>query len=421
MQPTPWNTTSVSTIVDGHCAGGRLMPRWGTVTPMARDEWSAGDERRPSGDLQAVVVVIPSEPVVSETFIRAHIDRLPARVVPVSGWPPRIGGRAVLSWSTRALYKVWRTVSQSATDSGTRAYQKVFRLYRPLAVLAEYGIMGVRVLPACRKANVPLIVHFHGYDGSMHTVLAEHAETYPVLFQQAAAVIVVSRPMQRKLISLGAPPEKVYRSFSSGADCRQFVGGDPANTLASFIAVGRFTQKKAPDATLRAFAKVRRLYPEAVLRMIGGGPLLADCRRLANDLGIEDGVTFLGPQPPPVVREELRRARCFVQHSVEAPSGDTEGTPISIIEAGATGLPVIATRHAGIPDVVIEGETGFLVDEHDVEGMARHMLQIARDPELAGRLGRAARLRVERHFTLERSIAELWRIIQLSARVKGFA
>jgi len=386
---------------------------------MAGDMWSVGDNRRARGDLQAgstVVVVLPNEPTVSETFIRAHIERLPARVVSVSGWPPCIGGRAVLSWPRRALYRVWRKVSGSATDSATRAYQKVFQRYRPSAVLAEYGTMGVTVLAACRQANVPLIVHFHGFDGSMHAVFAENAETYPVLFRQAAAIIAVSGPMQRKLISLGAPPEKVHRSFSLGADCRQFIGGDPANALASFIAVGRFTQKKAPDATLRAFAKVRRLYPAALLRMIGGGPLLADCRRLASDLGIEDGVTFLGPQPPPVVREELRRARCFVQHSVEAASGDAEGTPISIIEAGATGLPVVATRHAGIPDVVIEGETGFLVDEHDVEGMARYMLQVARDPELAGRLGRAARLRVERHFTIERSIAKLWRIIQSSAR-----
>ena len=386
---------------------------------MARDAWSAGDDRRASGVLQAgllIVVVMPSEPVVSETFIQAHIEHLPARVVPVSGWPPRIGGRPVLSWPRRALYKVCRTVSGSATDSATRAYLKVFQRYRPCAVLAEYGTMGLAVLAACRQANVPLIVHFHGFDANMRAILAQNAETYPVLFRHAAAIIAVSAPMQRKLISLGAPPEKVHRNFC-GVDCRDFVGGDPADAPPSFIAVGRFTAKKAPDATLRAFAKVRRLYPAAVLRMIGDGSLLADCRRLASDLGIEDGVTFLGAQPPPVVREELRRARCFVQHSVEAPSGDAEGTPISIIEAGATGLPVVATRHSGIPDVVIEGETGFLVDEHDVEGMAQHMLRVARDPGLAGRLGRAARLRVEGHFTIERSIGELWRIIQSCARV----
>jgi colanic acid/amylovoran biosynthesis glycosyltransferase len=267
------------------------------------------------------------------------------------------------------------------------------------------------MLAACRQANVPLIVHFHGYDASMHEVLAANARTYPMLFQQAAAVVAVSEPMRRKLIALGAPPEKVHRN-PCGVDCREFVGGHPAEAPARFIAVGRFTPKKAPDLTLRAFATVRHLCPEAMLTMIGDGPLLATCRVLARDLGIEDGVTFLGAQPPAVVREEMRRARCFVQHSVEAPSGDSEGTPVSIIEAGATGLPVVSTRHAGIPDVVVEDQTGFLVAEHDVERMANHMLRVARDPELAGRLGRAARLRVKAHFSIEGSIAELWKIIQ---------
>ena len=114
--------------------------------------------------------------------------------------------------------------------------------------------------------------------------------------------------------------------------------------------------------------------------------------------------------------EEMRRVRCFVQHSVEAASGDCEGTPVAIIEAGATGLPVVATRHGGIPDVVIEGETGFLVDEHDVDGMAHCMLRLAEDPALAGRLGEAARARIESCFSMQRSIGELWRIIQSCVR-----
>ena len=89
------------------------------------------------------------------------------------------------------------------------------------------------------------------------------------------------------------------------------------------------------------------------------GPLMSECRRLAQVLGIEQSVTFLGAQAPAVVREEMRSVRCFVQHSVEAASGDCEGTPVAIIEAGATGLPVVATRHGGIPDVVIEGRVAL--------------------------------------------------------------
>src|SRR4030095_662225 len=101
-----------------------------------------------------------------------------------------------------------------------------------------------------------------------------------------------------------------------------------------------------------------------------------------------------------------------VQHSVVAPSGDCEGTPVSILEAGATGLPVVSTRHAGIPDVVIEGDTGFLVDEGDVAGMARHMIQIARNPRLADTMGRAARKHIEQNFSKDQRIKNLWSIIE---------
>jgi colanic acid/amylovoran biosynthesis glycosyltransferase len=385
-----------------HLPGEAAMP--------ANGLWGPGDPRPGP----PVVIVMPSEPLISETFIRAHIERLPVRVVPISGWPPRIDGRSIQSWLERAAYKAWRIVSGSPIDSATRAYLRVFERERPTAVLAEYGVMGVNVAAACRIANLPLIVHFHGFDATDRAVVAMHAETYPALFRQAAAIIAVSDPMKEKLIAMGAQREKVYRNFC-GADCRDFTGGDPANAPARFLTVGRFTPKKGPEQTLRAFAQVRREYPDAEMRMIGGGPLLAGCRQLASELGVQDRVTFLGPQPAAVVREEMRRARCVVQHSVEAPSGDSEGTPVSIIEAGATGLPVISTRHAGILDVVVEGETGFLVEEHDVAGMGQYMLRIARDPELAARLGQAARHRVAEHFSIERSISELWRIIQKSS------
>jgi glycosyltransferase involved in cell wall biosynthesis len=131
-------------------------------------------------------------------------------------------------------------------------------------------------------------------------------------------------------------------------------------------------------------------------------------------LGIEKSVTFLGAQPHQVVMSEMQLGRCFVQHSVVASDGDSEGTPVAILEAGASGLPVISTHHAGIPDVVVQGETGLLVEEYDVDAMASEMLRIAVDPELAGCLGRMARKHVQENFSMERRIGRLWSIIQRS-------
>jgi glycosyltransferase involved in cell wall biosynthesis len=112
----------------------------------------------------------------------------------------------------------------------------------------------------------------------------------------------------------------------------------------------------------------------------------------------------------------MRAARAFVQHSIVASDGNSEGMPVSILEASATGLPIVATRHAGIPEAVVDGETGLLVDERDVDGMAAHMGRLASDPAFAAALGSAGRGFVEKHFSLEVSLARLWEVIYATAR-----
>jgi glycosyltransferase involved in cell wall biosynthesis len=292
----------------------------------------------------------------------------------------------------------------------TSAYVKAFRRHHVKAVLAEYGTTGVWTVEACRRLGIPLIVYFHGFDASVRSILEENAETYPAMFRQAAAIIAVSRPIRERLIRLGASEEKIHY-IPCGVDCRKFAGANPAAAPPVMLAVGRFVEKKAPALTIRAFAEAHRVHPEARLRMIGDGPLLDRCRELAKELAVEDAVKFLGVQPHEALEGEMRRARCFVQHSVEAESGDSEGTPVGILEAAASGLPVISTRHGGIPDVVVEGETGLLVKEKDVRGMAEHMIRLIREPDLAGQLGRAARHRVETHFSMEQTLGDLWDVI----------
>src|SRR6266508_1857824 len=336
------------------------LARWIPLTPrgfardMSQDAHPADKAatRHAATGSRCISVVTPYLPAVSETFILGHIEGLPAKVVLVYGWPPSVHGRPVLSTARRGAHKLWRMVSGEDLDRvTTTAYVKAFRRYRVAAVLAEYGTTGVLVVDACRQLGIPLIVHFHGFDASVHAILKENAERYRIMFREAAAVIVVSRLMQRKLISLGAPAEKVHYN-PCGVDCREFADADPAAAPPVFIGAGRFIEKKAPDLTLQAFAEVRRAVPEARLRMVGDGPLLDRCRELAIELGIADRVA--------------------------------------------------------------EDETGFLVDEHDVAGMASHMLRLATDPALAGKLGRAARRRIQESFSRDKSLGRLWTIIESS-------
>jgi glycosyltransferase involved in cell wall biosynthesis len=363
-----------------------------------------------------VCIIQYSQETLTETFLRAQRERLPAEVRVIHGFLPHMDDQCLLPKSLvrRASHKLRRMLTSESWDwEITRAFVRGFRIIRPDVVLAQYGTNGVRVMDACKQLKLPLVVHFHGCDISNRDLIDEQMQAYPVLFDRAAAIIAVSRVMERRLIALGAPPDKVHYN-PYGVDCTAFEGGDPEEADAVFLAVGRFVEKKAPHLTVLAFAEVHRHFPQAELRMIGEGPLLALCRDLVNGLGISGAVDFLGSQPPEVVRSEMRRARAFVQHSMEAENGDCEGTPVAILEAGATGLPVVSTRHAGIIDVVIEGQTGLLVDERDVAGMAEKMLCLARHPELAGLLGHAARDRVAGHFSIDRSIARLWWILQSS-------
>ncbi|MCU1266082.1 MAG: hypothetical protein JWM21_2400 [Acidobacteria bacterium] len=364
-----------------------------------------------AGNAKSLCIVTPYPPSPTETFIRAHAQRLPLKTVIVHSWRPSIGDHTVLSYPRLVYHKLKRTLLRNDHErEKTAAYLKVFRKYDVVAVLAEYGGCGVWCAEACRQADVPLIVHFHGHDASDREILKMFEDTYAGMFEQAAAIIAVSHAMREKLVTLGAPREKIHYN-PCGVDCEKFGGADPDNAPPVFIAVGSFREKKAPHLTITAFSQVHRAYPSARLRMIGEGALLSECRKLASDLGVSDAITFLGVQNHLVVEEEMRKARCFVQHSVVAASGDSEGTPVAVLEAGATGLPVVSTKHGGIPDVVIEGQTGFLVDECDVEGMAERMLRLARDPALAGTMGRNARTHIATNFSMDLSLGRLWSII----------
>ena len=364
-----------------------------------------------------VAVVTPYTPTLTETFIQRHIERLPTRVVHIHGWRPSIGNDPVLPFVHRLRHKLVRLATGRGLESElTAAYRRAIRRNRVRAVLAEYGEVGVVLTEACRLEQVPLVVHFHGYDASNEEVLTRMRDGYARMFSQATAIVAVSGPMLTRLLALGAPPEKTKLN-PYGTDCNEFSGADPSRSSPVFLAVGRFVEKKAPELTLRAFALVVAREPAARLRMIGAGPLLEASRAIAAELGIAERVEFLGPSSHDSVRTAMRSARCFVQHSRVAANGESEGTPVSIIEAQASGLPVVATRHAGIPEVVLEGKTGFLVEEGDHEAMAERMYRLVANPELAGELGLAGRHRMLAHYSEEESLLRLWNIIRESIRI----
>lgn len=279
------------------------------------------------------------------------------------------------------------------------------------AVLAQYGPSGVEMMPICKKSGIPLIVHFHGYDAYRNDMLAAFGSRYKALFQQAAAIIAVSKHMQKHLIKLGAPAEKVYW-IPCGPDENLFTECIPSQNPPHFIAVGRFSETKSPHLTLLAFKKVLSEIPQAKLVFCGTGHLEQACIIMAEALGISQQVTFKGIVPHAEIPGMMAQARAFVQHSISTPENDIEGTPVSIQEAGLVGLPVVATLHAGIPDVIINGETGFLVKEMDINGMAKAMIKLAKEPDIADKMGNKSHSFIRENFSLTVHLEKLWKVIE---------
>lgn len=381
-----------------------------------------------------VAVVSPNRDKYSETFIRTHVERLPAEL----GETMHLHGDVLPLWQDEGRRLPPRTLhlagamaeamfekeKEEVTSFLARQLPNRFReraIARHLrrtdidVVLAEFGHTGVAMNPVTQRAGIPLVVHFHGYDAYKQQMLDDYADDYEALLQSAEAVIAVSRDMVGQLESLGADRSCIHLN-PCGIDVDRFRPGDVSSSDPELLAVGRFVEKKAPYLTILAFARAASSHPEATLTMAGDGPLLDACRTLATALELDDRIDFLGSVSHERVRSLMKRSRAFVQHSLRPPSGDSEGNPVAVREAMASGLPVVATGHAGIKDSVVDGETGFLVAEHDWRSMADHMNQILENSSLAARLGEAGRSKAKDEFQTTDLINQLARVLKKVAR-----
>lgn len=361
-------------------------------------------------------ICAPNKFRYSETFIHNQIQALKPTILLYEGWYPSVqpNGKSFLPFPLSIL----------AVRGGLRRYfPKVYHLLYSYflakllkkseidILLANYGPMGASLSDACEQAGVKLITHFHGFDAYHFDTLNKFEKGYQRLFQKATTLIAVSEDMQAQLVKLGADYNKVVCN-PYWVELERFGGATPENQAPVFIFVGRFTAKKAPQLTLRAFAELQKEVSEARLVMVGDGEIWEESKQLANELNIREYVDFEGVKSSDEIAKLLKNSRAFVQHSLRPPNGDSEGTPNTILEASATGLPIVSTRHAGIKDAVVHGETGFLVEEGDWQGMAQYMIQLAQEPILAGKMGRAARRHMEENYSKKKRVERLLQLLE---------
>ncbi|HEY1750128.1 MAG TPA: glycosyltransferase family 4 protein [Caulobacteraceae bacterium] len=359
---------------------------------------------------------------VSETFIRKHLEGLaPGRTVAVarrSGH--RTGGRwdapcpvlyldeVMASWPSRLAHragKPWPAMQ-------AQAIERFLRRHQVAVVLGEYLDQFAEFAPLLDRMGIPYVAQGHGIDLSAALRDPCTARSY-VAYRTARAVLTRCEAHRQRLIGLGLPAEKVHVN-PGGVDLPATLPQRDPAAGRRLLAVGRMTAKKGPIFLLEAFRRAAAQDPALTLDYVGGGEFLAAAQQFVAACSLGARVRLHGPASEAAKAGLLAECGVFVQHSLTDPeTGDEEGLPASIQEAMAYGLAVIATRHAGIPEAVIHGQTGLLVEEGDVAGMAEAMLAVA---PIAARLGAAGRERAMAEYGWEHERARLAAWLQLDGR-----
>ncbi|WP_420325057.1 glycosyltransferase [Mameliella sp.] len=274
-------------------------------------------------------------------------------------------------------------------------------------ILAEFGTQALVMAKLGNDMGIPVFTYWRGTDASKMLRSAQRVRSYRLMMPRLAGMFSVSQFLLDNLGRHGIRHDNAH-VVPSGVDIRRFTPAD--KRPGSFLAVGRMVAKKAPQVTLRAFASAAATR-NAHLTFIGDGPLLEECKALAQTLGVGDKVTFTGALPHDQVRQHLQTTEVFLQHSITAPDGNTEGLPTAIQEALACGCIILSTRHAGIPEAVEDGVNGLLVEEWDQTGFADRIAQILDTPDRT-EMTRAARATAEAKFDNDIGLARVEDVIR---------
>ncbi len=291
---------------------------------------------------------------------------------------------------------------------------------RPVLVHAHFGVEAVYGMELASRLGVPLVTTFHGFDATLglRGLLAARKATWVQyllkrreLKRRGALFIAVSEFIRAQLLELGFPDERI-RVHYIGIDTAAFEPTGAGDDAPIVLHVARLVEKKGTVYLLDAFAGIAAKHSAARLVVIGAGPLRDALERHADALGIGARVRWLGALPHAEVRRWLQRAAVFCLPSCTAASGDAEGLGLVLLEAAASGVPVVGTRHGGIPEAVVDGATGYLVPERDPARLADALDALLSSRPLRQRLGAEARRLVQRDFDLHRQTQRLERLYE---------
>jgi len=366
-----------------------------------------------------LAIYSPNLGAISETFIKRHMEEIAADqtvVVAGSDEPPHYGhwfvnnptyilsNRNSVFLNTRT--QLWLTFLHAfgLISRKNLYYHKELTGFLTQndvkVILSEYLDYSTTIIDLAKKLGIKLYAHAHGFDVSARLKQKFWKREYLKL-NKTDGIITVSEYSKEKLIKLGLKKEFIH-VIPCGIKLPPSFYKTNVSECIKCIAVGRMVTKKAPLLLLESFRLASEKNDLLTLEFIGTGVLYERALQYIKDHKLENKVKLHGNLANDIVINMMKEADIFLQHSITDPvTGDQEGLPVAILEAMAHYLPVISTLHAGIPEAVINNESGLLVNETDTAAMAKAILRLAENKSLRTSMGNVGRELIEKKFTWE--------------------
>ena len=309
----------------------------------------------------------------------------------------------------RFWYRKIRDAPWQLSDGELSKLLSVLTESRARLLHIYFGHIAVHLLPLIRTCKNPSIVSFHGADVMVDMNKRAYREATLQMLDTVTLVLVRSESLRRALIHLGCNSKKIEVQ-RTGIPLEEFPSRDrpaPQNGEWQLVQAGRLIEKKGLPVTLRAFSIFLMKHPNATLTIAGEGPLLSELQNLARELKIAEHVSFTGFVSQEQLREIYYRSHIFLHPSQTGHDGNQEGIPNSMLEAMATGLPVFATEHGGIPEAIENGVSGVLVAERDDEALARALLNNVQNADSLSWIARRGAGAVRQKFDLSKQTQHL--------------
>jgi colanic acid/amylovoran biosynthesis glycosyltransferase len=309
--------------------------------------------------------------------------------------------------ATHFLRRFWfrqlRDAPWQISDRELRVLQGILNKTNSRLLHIYFGQIAVHLLPLIRSWKKPTIVSFHGADVTVDMNKPAYRDATRQMLDEVNLVLVRSESLRRAVIHLGCDERKIAIQ-RTGIPLDEFPFHQRNFVAAAkewrLVQAGRLIEKKGLPVTLHAFELFLRQHPNANLTIAGEGPLLGQLQNLARELNIDARVSFTGFISQEQLREIYYGSHIFLHPSQRGQDGNQEGIPNSMLEAMASGLPVFATDHGGIPEAIQNGVSGMLVSERDHEKLAAALLDATHDPGFLSRIALNGAESVRKNFDL---------------------